>query len=377
MRACISIKVSIIILLWAFLQPAVSGENSTNKLDNVLRQISKIKTDLTQKKKQQFSVKQQLNNLQRKIILLEAGYRKTEKNLRQRKKILAKLAREQLHQQNKLKNVQEKLVDQINLVYQIKQPGYFKVILMNRKKEITPEVVLAYHKYILIARFEQMRNIKKAFAGLGQNRKKIKYETQSLEKIEKKQGQQRLELEKTKNERSQVLNSLKNKIALQNERLNRLLIAKRNLETLVNRLTPRTSVAVPPRLKKWFCRNFIWPTKGTIVTHFGSPIERSSWKWNGIIISAPENQEIYAVSSGKVIYADWLTGYGLLLIIDHGHGYMSLYGHNKSFRRGLNAQVNAGEVIATVGKSDTNESGLYFAIRYHGKPINPENLAKS
>jgi septal ring factor EnvC (AmiA/AmiB activator) len=73
-----------------------------------------------------------------------------------------------------------------------------------------------------------------------------------------------------------------------------------------------------------------------------------------------------------VVYADWFTGYGLLLIIDHGSGYMSLYGHNSNFRKKVNDQVEAGEIVALVGKSGCEEAGLYFAIRYNGRLVNPE-----
>jgi Membrane-bound metallopeptidase len=153
-------------------------------------------------------------------------------------------------------------------------------------------------------------------------------------------------------------------------------VLRGNLEKLINRLSPRKKVIISPELMTQLCQSFVWPTKGTVTIHFGSPIEQSSWSWSGIIISAPENQEIRAVSAGKVVYADWFTGYGLLLIIDHGSGYMSLYGHNNAFRKKLGAEVKAGEVVATVGKSGCEEPELYFAIRYNGQPINPERWCR-
>lgn len=136
------------------------------------------------------------------------------------------------------------------------------------------------------------------------------------------------------------------------------------------------TVAISPKFMEQLCKHFVWPTKGAITIHFGSPIEQSSWSWSGIIIAAPENQGIQAVSSGRVVYADWFTGYGLLLIIDHGSGYMSLYGHNSSFRKKLSDYVEAGEIVATVGRSGSEEPGLYFAIRYNGRPVNPERWCR-
>jgi Membrane-bound metallopeptidase len=239
-----------------------------------------------------------------------------------------------------------------------------------------PSLLLAYHKYIFMARLEQMHHINKALERLEQNKRKIKLQTKELERLESKQQKQKLELEKTKQEYSQALSMLKGKIAIQSKKLKQLLMAKRNLERLIDSLTTHKVVAMSQESKTRACRNFVWPTKGVVVTRFGSSIEQSSWKWNGLVIRAPENQDIYAISPGKIVYADWLAGYGLLLIIDHGNGYMSLYGHNNRFRKKLNASVKAGEVIAAVGKSGSEEHQLYFAIRYNGKPIDPEKWCR-
>jgi septal ring factor EnvC (AmiA/AmiB activator) len=103
---------------------------------------------------------------------------------------------------------------------------------------------------------------------------------------------------------------------------------------------------------------------------FGSP--RSETRWDGVLISAQEGTDIRAVSSGRVVFADWLRGYGLLIIIDHGNGYMTLYAFNQSLYKKVGEAVNMGTVIAAVGKSDgREESGLYFGIRNQGKPIDP------
>ena len=367
-------KIIVLFSCFAFLHVLASAEDNTTKLKSLDNQITKVKTDLTQKEQQHTSVKQKLNNLKKKIMLLEADYRSTEKKLKRQKEVLGKLTKDQARQQSKLKEAQNKLSDQINLAYQIEGPNYFKNFF--EEKKVNSGLFLDYHKYVFVARLAQMHDINKTLENLRRNRDKIKQQTKDLEKLESKQQQQKLELEKTKQEQNEVLSSLKNKITTQNKKLKQLLVAKRNLERLVDTLVPRMAGAMSSESKTKVCRNFVWPTKGRIITHFGSPIEQSSWKWNGVVISATENQDIYAISPGKVVYADWLAGYGLLLIIDHGSGYMSLYGHNSSFRKRLNASVEAGEVVAAVGKSGCEEPELYFAIRYNGKPIDPEKWCR-
>ncbi len=352
-----------------FLWGMVNAADNNTKLVQVLSQITRVKIDITKKEHEQTSVEQQLNTLKKRIKVLSGELKETTRNLKRQKSALTKLTKDQVNQQAKLKDSQDKLVSQINLANQVIQPSYFKIILRGEDK-ITPALILVYHRYIFMARLEQMTGLKTTLERLEKNRREISRQAETFAKLEKKQARQKLELETTNKERCQIRDSLKDKIAKQNNRLKQLLNAKQNLERLVGVLTQH-KFTMSSGLKAKFCQDFVWPTAGTITTHFGSPIEQSSWKWSGVIIRAAMKQEVRAASAGKVVYADWLTGYGLLLIIDHGSGYMSLYGYNSSFRKKLNDLVAAGEVVATVGKSDSENYALYFAIRYNGKPIDP------
>jgi septal ring factor EnvC (AmiA/AmiB activator) len=115
---------------------------------------------------------------------------------------------------------------------------------------------------------------------------------------------------------------------------------------------------------------FSWPVKGKILKQFNS--ERPGGRWDGVLISAEEGTNIKAIAKGEVIYADWLRGYGLLVIIDHGADYMSLYAFNQSIGKKVGDHIKAGSIIAAVGKSGgRDEIGLYFGIRHKGKSINP------
>jgi septal ring factor EnvC (AmiA/AmiB activator) len=95
------------------------------------------------------------------------------------------------------------------------------------------------------------------------------------------------------------------------------------------------------------------------------------------VISAREGADIHAVAAGKVVYADWLRGYGLMLIVDHGKGYMSLYAFNQSLHKSVGAQVKAGETLASVGRSGgRSQAALYFGIRSNGRPVDPEHWCR-
>jgi septal ring factor EnvC (AmiA/AmiB activator) len=114
------------------------------------------------------------------------------------------------------------------------------------------------------------------------------------------------------------------------------------------------------------------PVAGELMNRFGSPRRDSGLSWKGLFISTKSGREVKAVAGGRVVYADWLRGFGNLLILDHGGGYMSLYGNNESLLKQVGEEANAGDAVAATGNSGGNpDSGLYFELRYQGKPFDP------
>jgi septal ring factor EnvC (AmiA/AmiB activator) len=115
-----------------------------------------------------------------------------------------------------------------------------------------------------------------------------------------------------------------------------------------------------------------WPAQGRMVHHFGAYREQGALRWNGVLIAAPPGSPVRAVHHGRVVFADWMRGFGNLIIVDHGGGYMSLYGHNESLLKGPGDWVRGGETLATSGNSGgQSQAGLYFEIRHKGTPVNP------
>ena len=122
-----------------------------------------------------------------------------------------------------------------------------------------------------------------------------------------------------------------------------------------------------------------WPVDGRLVARYGTPRGGDArTKWDGVLIGAPAGSQVRAVHGGRVVFADWLRGAGLLVILDHGNGYLSLYGHNQSLLRSAGDVVKAGDPIATVGNSGGQAaSALYFAIRQNGRPSDPAQWCRA
>ncbi len=114
------------------------------------------------------------------------------------------------------------------------------------------------------------------------------------------------------------------------------------------------------------------PVRGELTNRYGSPRSDGGIMWKGLFIAAPAGEAVHAVASGHVVFADWLRGFGNLLILDHGDGYMSLYGYNETLYKQVGQEIKAGETIAAVGNSGgSQDSGLYFELRFQGKPFDP------
>lgn len=115
-----------------------------------------------------------------------------------------------------------------------------------------------------------------------------------------------------------------------------------------------------------------WPVSGSVLARYGAPRGESGLTWQGMLIGAPAGETVHSIHRGRVAYADWLRGFGLLLIIEHEDGFMSLYGHNDTLTRETGDWVESGEIVATVGDSGGHSrSALYFEIRRAGRPVNP------
>ena len=114
-----------------------------------------------------------------------------------------------------------------------------------------------------------------------------------------------------------------------------------------------------------------WPVSGKVLQNYGGQIGRGPMKSQGLVIDVPADTVVKSVYHGRVVFADWLNGYGLMVIVDHGEGYMSLYARNEVLMRSVGEWVNRGDTIARSGDTGLRETGLYFEIRRQGQPQNP------
>ena len=184
------------------------------------------------------------------------------------------------------------------------------------------------------------------------------------------------ELDEAQNRRRELLASLNSKLAAEGTAVERLAAQERDLARLIAELTsilsdyPITSEDPFSELKG----RLTWPVAGNVIHNYGEPRAAGQLNWNGVVVAAPRGREVRSVYHGRVVFADWLAGMGLLVIVDHGEGYMTLYGYNETLLKSAGDWVAPGDVIATVGDSGGQPvAGLYFEIRQGTRPVNPRS----
>ncbi|MDT8404426.1 murein hydrolase activator EnvC family protein [Sulfuriflexus sp.] len=272
------------------------------------------------------------------------------------------------------------LAGQIRSAYAMGRQEYMK-LLLNQQDPSVMGRTLVYYDYLNRARTARIRAIDESVTRLERIEVDITEQTARLERTRQEQLQQKLKLEKSRSERAGVLARLDKQIQGREEKLQLYQADAKQLEHLMEGL--REALADVPanagERKPFKSRrgDMRLPVKGRITGSFGAQRRAGGPRWQGVMIRAARGTEVQTVSHGRVAFADWLRGFGLMVIVDHGDGYMSLYGHNDSLFVETGDWVENGEVVATVGNSGGQKhAGLYFEIRADGKPTNPLRWCK-
>jgi len=350
--------------------------DQTARLEALRKKIQHLKSSLNNTRDKQRALRQQLKLIETEIGRLSLSLQVTNKQLRHQGKELKRLKSQYQVQQKALSQQRRALKQQILTGYSMGRQGYLKIIL-NQQDPAQIGRTLAYYDYFNRARATQINRINLQLEEISNLEQKISRDTVRLKTLSGRQKSQMTEKERHRRKRHDVLVKLDKDILTKSQRLKNFLQDEQDLVKLLTQLQAALS-DIPPDAGEdspftAFKGRLIWPAKGRISAHYGTRRQNTGkLKWQGVMISAPEGEEVYSVHQGRVAFADWLRGFGLLVIIDHGKGYMSLYAHNQSLYKSVGEWVARGEVIATVGNSGGQaEPGLYFEIRRKGKPVNP------
>lgn len=250
-------------------------------------------------------------------------------------------------------------------------------LLLNQEDTAQASRILSYFAYLNREQLIRITAIKTRVERLTRLAHNADREAARLSELAQLQDASLRRLEAARQERAAILSRLESSIAGRTDDLQELERDAESLRLLVEHLRQRAQISAELEIHRepFPARKgrLAWPLlQGDVLTAFGAPKEGSELRWDGVLLAAREGEEVRAVHDGRILYADWLRGFGLVLVIDHGEGYMSIYGHNEAMLKEAGEWVATGEVIALSGNSGgRSEPVLYFAIRYNGKPQDP------
>jgi len=350
-------------------------EGQEKALKEVRAKIERLRDDIQKTQTQHDAVRTELAGIEKDINQIHRVIKQLDWNLLKQKQKLSTLFVRRTQLRKDVATQQYLLEKQISAAYMIGRQEYIKLIL-NQEDPAVIGRTMAYYDYFNRARVERIDGSRKSLTALIETEKQIKAETESLKSIQEQKLAKKEKLHEASSSRGLVVAKLQQELRGKESDLSQLLADEKRLSDLVTRLDEAIpDILIDSAKHTPFAKlkgKLNWPTKGKVQALFGQHRQSSRARWSGVMIRADEGHDVRAVSHGRIAYADWLRGYGLLLIIDHGNGYMSLYGHNQTIYKETGEWVEAGETIASVGKSGGQEqAGLYFEIRHNGKPANP------
>ena len=288
---------------------------------------------------------------------------------------LEELEREQERRERELGAERGALSGELRAAYVNGREEQLK-LLLNQQDPASVGRMLAYYGYFGRARAERIGSIRDQLEHLALVRERIAAEGRRLAELEAKQEQDLASLRAAQQKRTTAVAAINSQIKSRGGELKRLESQARALEKLIADL--RKALDNPPVAKKApfepLRGKLPWPVpQGKVLARFGQPRAGGSLRWQGMLIGTERGARVRAPFAGRVAYADWLPGMGLMIVLDHGGGYLSLYGHNDQLFRKVGESVAAGDVIGSVGDSGgTDQAALYFEVRRGREPVNPE-----
>ena len=286
---------------------------------------------------------------------------------------LRALTAERSETERKIAAERDALAGELRVAYMNGQQEQLKLLLTQRDPAQLGRV-MAYYGYFGRARAERITGITEHLAHLDLLAENIAAEAAKLQAIEADNTREVKSLAGARDRRKLTLAEVQSKIKSRNDQLAKAQREAQALERLVEQLR-RAIEDFPDLGNQPFARvkgKLPWPVKGKVLARFGQLRSGGPLKWQGMVIGADRGTQVRAPFQGRVVYADWLPGLGLLLVLDHGGGYMSLYGHNEQLYRKVGDRIAAGDVLGAVGDAaGLGQPGLYLEVRQGRRAIDP------
>lgn len=359
---------------------AENRDQAQQQLEAVESAIEEIQSWLFDAHERQTQEEQNLQSAEQEISTVRQSVNTTEQALSQTESQLDQLRNQSTQLESDKAEQSEVLSQLIRTAYMAGQQSPIKLLLSQEDVSESARM-LHYYRLFSESQIEIIEEFQNTLDEIAEVNSQLASEAQELNTQQEQLQQQMLALDEARAAREQALESLKASISSRGTELEQLEINQVELQQLIDQIN-RAIERIPPAVVQTpFIEqrgNLQLPAEGPILSRFGSRYGEGDLRRQGITIGVDEGTPVQAVHAGRVVFSDWLRGSGLLVIVDHGDGYMSLYGANQALSRQAGDLVSAGEILATSGTgSNQNPPSIYFEIRLHGEAQNPASWLQS
>ena len=348
---------------------ADEGSQAKIRLESILAELNDLETWLSDAERRRLRWLKEVQARDGAVARLSAAVRQAETALANIREELANLQEEQQLLNAQREEEVRRLADHLAAAYRLSGEQFVK-LLFNQESAGSLERMLVYHRFITDARMQALDAFRRLAVDIERNAEALRaqrvVERRDLEKLRTRQQSLRTE----RQARDDLIAALDQEFEDKENRRTRLLADRQRLQALIDQIEQRTI----PGVGRFTTRkgSLAWPLQGELAGRFGQPRADGGTAWRGLLLSAPTGTDVAAVHAGRVVFADWLRGFGHLAIIDHGDGYMTLYAHADQLTKKVDDLVETGEVIAHAGRSGgTTASGIYFELRHKGQAVDP------
>lgn len=354
---------------------AKDAAESERELQQLRERIQTVKQDIAGIRGQRDEHQAALERTEKEIGSVAAALHRLEAQSDQARDRLQELGRRRDAERENLQAVRATLAAELQAAYMTGRQERIK-LLLNQEEPAFLGRMLVYHGYLTRARAMRMAEIRAALARLDGIERELQVQQAEIDRLQAMQRDKSAQLTAEQDRRREILRRLQADLKEKSSELTQLEQNERRLQELVQSLRQALSDFPVPGGRYGSLRELKgklrWPVAGRIDARYGTKQASGKVSSRGVHIASAAGSDVYAIARGRVVFADWLRGFGLLLIIDHGDGYMSLYGHNGSLYKDVGDRVDGGDIIAAVGSSGGRlTAGLYLELRRNGKPFDP------
>ncbi|MFL1405749.1 murein hydrolase activator EnvC family protein [Marinobacter sp. M1N3S26] len=344
------------------------------QVEALKEEIAEIDEWLADAEEDRSELEQTLANAEREISRLTRERRELQEQRRQQARELEQLESEEKELDQSLREQRSALKRQLRGAWMEGKAPAIKVLL----NEADPEEIartMTYYEYLSGDNLQRLETFNETLTELQATRQQKLQAQAEVIRLEEQVSERQQSLQTQKANREQTLAALKQDISERKDERSTLEADRNRLEKLLREVEEAiASIPSPTETEPFNQRQgkLDWPAQGRLVAAFGGSMAQGHLRRNGILLNTEEEAEVRSVHYGRVVFSNWLRGFGMLTIVDHGEGYMTLYGHSSSLLASPGDWVRAGETIALAGRTGgTQDPAVYFELRHNGKPQNP------